>query len=44
MYQVSTDEASYGVQVCGNKEAADRLVDVLVERGRTVTIVKAPAE
>ena len=43
MYQVWTDEASYGVQVCGNKEAADRLVDILVERGRIVTIVKVPS-
>ena len=43
MYRISTDEPSYGIQVCGNYEAADRLVRILVERGRTVTVVKAPA-
>lgn len=42
MYRLSTDNPLYGVQVCGNLEAAVALMRALIERGAAVTIVKAP--
>ena len=36
MYHVWTDEAGYGVQVLGNRKAADELVAILRTRGRIV--------